>query len=245
MGHVHLTTGKGVSTSRRRLGWRSCLQKGCGRGFQARQYKQRYCQHPECLAEVRRWQGAKRQRKCRSQAEGRLRHAEAERQRRKEQAFQAQKPPESESVATDMPAEPCAWSRNRKYPAIFCNRPGCYESPRYSPRVPASYCGDDCCAAMRRVRDREHKWLRRKTKVGQFKRHLEYQAARAKLREGRVASGDMVSGQPLARSNLEARTVLFYWSDNDPSLDLSTPKEVISHDPQTHFSSRSRAPPAS
>jgi len=98
---------------------------------------------------------------------------------------------------------------------------------------------------MRRVRDREHKWLRRKTKVGQFKRHLEYQAARAKLREGRVASGDMVSGQPLARSNLEARTVLFYWSDNDPSLDLSIPKEVISHDPQTHFSSRSRAPPAS
>ena len=98
---------------------------------------------------------------------------------------------------------------------------------------------------MRRVRDREHKWLRRKTKVGQFKRHLEYQAARAKLREGRVASGDMVAGQPLARSNLEARTVLFYWSDNDPSLDLSIPKEVISHDPQTHFSSRSRAPPAS
>ena len=198
MGHAHLTTGKGVSTSRGRLGWRSCLQKGCGRGFQARQYKQRYCQHPECLAEVRRWQGAKRQRKCRSQAEGRLRHAEAERQRRKEQASQAQKPPESESVATDMPAEPCAWSRNRKYPAIFCDRPGCYEPPRYSPRVSASYCGDDCCAAMRQVGDRERKWLRRKTKAGRFKRQLEYQAARAKLREGRVASGDMVSGQPSA-----------------------------------------------
>ena len=57
MGHAHLTTGKGVSASGGRLGWRSCLRKGCGRRFQARRYNQRYCQDPECLREVRRWQG--------------------------------------------------------------------------------------------------------------------------------------------------------------------------------------------
>ena len=31
---------------------------------------------------------------------------------------------------------------------------------------------------MRRVLDRERKWLRRKTAVGRFKRQLEYQRAR-------------------------------------------------------------------
>ena len=31
---------------------------------------------------------------------------------------------------------------------------------------------------MRRVLDRERKWLRRNTKVGQFKRQLEYQRQR-------------------------------------------------------------------
>lgn len=245
MGRAHFTTGRGISASEGRLGWRSCLRKGCGRRFQARQYNQRYCQDPECLAEVRCWQGAKRQRKCRLQPEGRQRHAAAERQRRKQRASQAQKPPESEPAATDTPAEPCAWSRSRKFPEIFCDRPGCYEPPRDSPRVPASYCGDDCRAAMRRARDRERKWLRRKTEAGRFKRHLEYQAARAKRREGHVAFGDMAPGQSLARPDPKARTVLVHRRGSDPALDLSVPTEVIPHDPQTDPNSRPRAPPAS
>ena len=169
---------RGVSASGGRLGWRSCLRKGCGRTFQARRYNQRYCQDPECLREVRRWQGAKRQRKCRSQPEGRQRHAEAERQRRKQRASAV-------SAATanrvrcrrTATAENGAWSRSRRHPEIFCDRPGCYEPLRDSPRAPASYCGDDCRAAMRQARDRERKWLRRKTEAGRFKRRLEYQAA--------------------------------------------------------------------
>ena len=245
MGRAHLTTGRGVSTSRVRLGWRSCLRKGCGRRFQARQYNQRYCGDPECLREVRRWQGAKRQRKCRSQPEGRQRHAEAERQRRKQQASQAPRPPESEPAATDTTAEPCAWSRSRRFPEIFCDRPGCYEPPRDSLHAPASYCGDDCRTAMHQARDRERKWLRRKTKAGQFKRHLEYQAARAKRREGSVASGDIAPGQSSARSGPKARTVLVYRCGSDPALDLSASTEVTGHDPQTTPGSRPRAPPAS
>jgi hypothetical protein len=245
VGRAHLTTGRGVSASRGRLGWRSCLRKGCGRRFQARQYNQRYCQDPECLREVRRWQGAKRQRKCRSQAEGRQRHAEAERERRKQRASEPPKPSESESAAADTPAEPCAWSRSKKFPEVFCDRPGCYEPPRDSPRAAASYCGDDCRAAMRRVRDRQRKCLRRKTEAGQFKRCLEYQAARAKRREGPLACGDSTPGQSSARFGPKPSTVLLYRRGGDPALDLSAPTEVVAHDSKTSAGSRPRAPPAS
>jgi hypothetical protein len=245
VGHPDLTTGRDVSASVGRLGWRSCLRKGCGRRFQARQYNQRYCQEPECLGELRRWQGAKRQRKCRSQPGARQRHAEAERQRRKQRASEAQKPLKGEPAAADTSANSWAWSRSRRHPEIFCDRPGCYEPRRDSPRAAASYCGDDCRAAMRQARDRERKWLRRKTEAGRFKRHLEYQAAWAKRREDRVASGDIAPRRPAARSGTKASTVLVYRRDGDPALDLRAPTEVIAHDPQTTPGSRPRPPPAS
>ena len=118
-----------------------------------------------------------------------------------------------------------AWSRSRRHPEIFCDRPGCYEPPRDSPRAPASYCGDDCRAAMRQARDRERKWLRRKTEAGRFKRRLEYQAARAKRREDRVASGDTAPGRSSARSGTKAGhplgPVLFYRRDGDGSRRLT------------------------
>ena len=243
MGHAHLTASDGASASGGRLGWRNCLRKGCSRRFQARQYNQQYCRDPECLREVRRWQGAKRQRKRRSQPEGRQRHAEAERQRRKRRAAEAQKPLEGAPVAAD--TEPCAWSRSRKHPEVFCDRPGCYEPPRDSARAPASYCGDACRAAVRQARDRERKWLRRKTKAGRFKRHLEYQAARAKRRGARVAGSAIAPGRPTARSGMKASTVLVYRRDGDGTLDLRASTEVIAHDPQTTSGSRPRAPPTS
>ena len=83
MGHTKHTTGTRVSTTGRRLGWRSCLRKECGRRYLARHWKQRYCREPDCLREVRRWQATKRQRKRRATAEGREKHAQAERERRK------------------------------------------------------------------------------------------------------------------------------------------------------------------
>ena len=245
MGHAHLTTSRGVSTRRGRLGWRVCLRKECGRRFQAQRDNQRYCQDPECMREVQRWYAAKRQQKRRSQPEGRQRHAEAERQRRKRRASQPPKAPENPPLATDTPAEPCAWSRRRKIPEVFCDRPGCYEPPRDSPRTPASYCSDDCRAAMRRVRDRERKSLRRKTEAGRFKRRLEYRAAWAQRRKGHVASDATAAGLSSARSGAKAHTVLFYRCSNDPALNLSVPTEVTVHGPQTDSGSRPRAPPAS
>ncbi len=52
-----------------RLGWRTCLRKGCGRRYRARQWNQRYCQDPECLRLVHRWQATKRQRQRRATPE--------------------------------------------------------------------------------------------------------------------------------------------------------------------------------
>ena len=249
MGHGHLTADRGVWASGGRLGWRSCLRKGCGRRFQARRYNQRYCRDPECLGEVRRWQAAKRQRKRRSQPEARQRHAEAERQRRKRRASEAQKPSEDEAAAVDAKdtlAVYCgAWSRSRRHPQIFCDRPGCYEPLRDSPRAPASYCGDDCRAAMRRARDCERKWLRRKTEASRFKRRLEYRAARAKHRQAYVASGDMAPRRSAAQPGTKPGSVLFYRRDGDGTLDSRAPTEVIAHDPQRTLGSRPRPPPAS
>ena len=249
MGHAHLTTGGGVSTSGGRLGWRSCLRKGCGRRFQARQYNQRYCREPECLGEVHRWQAAKRQQKCRSQPGARQRHAEAERQRRQQRASEAPKPWEGEPTITDMEAgssaKSGAWSRSRRHPQIFCDRPGCYRPLRDSARAPASYCGDDCRAAMRRARDRERKWLKRKTQAGRFKRRLEYQAARTKRHQQRVTSGDIASRRSAARSSGRPGAVLFYRQDGDGSLDSQASTEVVAHDPQRTLGSRPRPPPTS
>jgi len=66
MGQSQHTNEGGVPARGRRLGWRTCLRKGCGRRFQARRHNQRYCREPECLSELRRWQAAKRQHKRRA-----------------------------------------------------------------------------------------------------------------------------------------------------------------------------------
>ena len=173
----------------------------------------------------------------------RQRHAEAERQRRKRPrgcpAAEARKPV----------ANSGAWSRSRRHPEIFCDRPGCYESPRDSPRAAAAYCGDDCRGAMHQARDRERKWLRRKTEAGRFKRRLEYQAARTKRRQDRVTSDGMTaewtSTQPDTKAGHSRGSVLFYRRDDDGALDSRAPREVIAHDSQRTPDSRPRPPPAS
>jgi hypothetical protein len=61
---------------------RICLRKGCGRKYQPRCWHQRYCQDPECLRQVRRWQAARRQAKRRQDAHVKAKHAQAEKERR-------------------------------------------------------------------------------------------------------------------------------------------------------------------
>jgi hypothetical protein len=59
-----------------------CLRKGCGRRYQPRRWNQRYCQDPECLRQLRRWQAAQRQTRRREDDTVKAEHAAAERARR-------------------------------------------------------------------------------------------------------------------------------------------------------------------
>jgi hypothetical protein len=154
MGQNQSTTARTKPASSRSLGRRVCLRKGCGREYQARSWNQRYCQDPPCLREVHRWQAAKRQQARRNCPTHRQAHAAAERQRRAHRRREGQ--------AGVFSAETPRVVTQRKHSGDFCDRPGCYEPRRASARAPARYCGDTCRHALRRVRDREGQWLRRR-----------------------------------------------------------------------------------
>jgi len=161
------------STTAGRLPLRLCLRKNCGNRFRPNRWNQRYCQQPDCLREVRRWQAAKRQRRRRESPQQRQQHAQAERQRREQKKQRVT----SQNTATEPSSseQDRAWSRSKSSFEDFCDRPGCYEARRSSSRATARYCSDDCRQALRRVTDRERKWLRRNTSAGRFKRRMEYQ----------------------------------------------------------------------
>jgi hypothetical protein len=234
------------SASGRRLGWRICLRKGCGRRYRARQWNQRYCREPECLEEVRRWQARKRQRQRRAAPEGRKSHAEAERARRQRSAAHG-KPSSRDScppIATAGSSR--AWSRSK---APLCDRPGCYEPPRDSRRAPSAYCSDPCRGAMRQVKDRERKWLVRNTKGGQRKRRLEYHAAAKKrLPLPGANPGAARFGGELAGGRARIAVGGYRCSDKAgvplPQSGRRGSPGVAHHDSQTGVDGRPRAPPA-
>jgi len=242
MGQVQHTKHCHVSARGRRLGWRTCLRKGCGRRFKARRQNQRYCQELECRKELHRWQAAKRQQKRRAGAEGRRRHAEAERQRRKRKASAGETSQEGQPAPTA--ADPARGHAAQKHPEVFCDRPGCYEPVRESTCAPASYCGDDCRAAMNQVRDRERKCLRRNDPEVRNQRHLEYQATSVKRRRRRVAADNStVSASSAPPRPLPA--AVFHSGFTDAwRLDFKDSREPNRHDPQANPSPRPRAPPA-
>jgi hypothetical protein len=160
----------------RRPRTRVCLRKGCGRKYQPRRWNQHYCQDPECLRLVRRWQAAKRQAKRRQDEAAQSQHAEAERVRRQRipASPQAPKPPEIAAAR--------GHAANIFSPTPLCDRPGCHEPPLKSGRSQARYCCSSCRQAVRRVVDRERKWQFRGTFRGRRAREQEYQAARARRR---------------------------------------------------------------
>jgi len=93
------STGKDRRSARgRRPRRRTCLRKGCGRKYLPRRWNQRYCQDPECLREVRRWQAARRQAKRRRDIRVKAQHTQAEKERR-ERAKVAPKAIENPEIA--------------------------------------------------------------------------------------------------------------------------------------------------
>jgi hypothetical protein len=237
MGQLQHTTEGNGSTRGRRLRPRICLRQGCGRTYQPRRWNQRYCQDPDCQRQVRRWQAAKRQRKRRGDADGREKHAQTERERRKRR--QAESYGLSADGSSSGDVRPPAWSRSKKFPETFCDRPGCYAAARSSDRAPARYCGDACRSALGRVRDRERKWLRRTTSAGRYKRQLEYERARRRRRGG--------CGVPPAagRQDVPARprAVVNYRASPPERLTWPGWKEDRRDDRETSAGSGPRSPP--
>ena len=82
VGTLHSTQCHSRLPRARRPRPRICLRKGCGRKYLPRRWNQRYCQDPECLREVRRWQAARRQAKRRQDIGVNAQHARAQKERR-------------------------------------------------------------------------------------------------------------------------------------------------------------------
>jgi hypothetical protein len=82
VGTLHSTQCHSRLPRARRPRPRICLRKGCGRKYLPRRWNQRYCQDPECLREVRRWQAARRQAKRRQDIGVKAQHAQAQKERR-------------------------------------------------------------------------------------------------------------------------------------------------------------------
>ena len=238
MGHLQDTSKRASSARTGPFPPRTCARKGCGQSFQACHWRQRYCQDPSCMRELRRWQALKRQRRRRATPEGRRQHAQAERQRRRREAC-------GEEMSSDNTrrerAEQFAWSRNEGIPEVFCDRPGCYQPPRPSQRGPAQYCGDDCRGVMRRVRDRERKWCSRKRYAGRYKRELEYQRARFRRRHQCSVTANTASHSVSAK----ARAVGGYRAATQQPVSCCTWKEACHGNRKTSVGSGPRAPPTS
>jgi len=169
---------------RRRFPRRTCLRKGCGRRFLPRSWNHRYCPDSDCRRLVRQWQNRKRQQRRRSTEEGLRAHREAESRRRKRNR-EARKAAAREQ-SDRLPKLPRGHGAKGE---SSCDRPGCYHPPRPSTNGQARYCGVSCRQALRRVLDRERKWLLRQTRAGRFKRRLEAARRSRRARCDRSAAG--------------------------------------------------------
>ncbi len=143
-------------TSPRRPRARLCLRKGCGRRYRPQRWNQRYCQDPECRRLLRRWQAARRQARRRQDEAVQAQHAQAERARRRRAPTLPQAPQRARVEAVRGHA-----AKIFSVPPL-CARPGCHDTAPKSGRSQACYCCPACRQAVRRVRQRERKWLKRR-----------------------------------------------------------------------------------
>ncbi len=249
MGQQQLTGSDTVSASTSPFPPRPCHRKGCKAVFVPRRWNQRFCQAPECLRELRRWQAAKRQQRRRRRADVRRQHAEAERDRRRRRREEARVGQAAQSCAASCSPFPgsrgkrCAWSRSKKNLGDFCDRPGCYEPLRPSCRAPAHYCSDTCREAEHRVRDRERKYRRRKEKVAD-RWSCDENGCTRRDRSPRPCNAvsdrdpDTNCGRPIRVRGYRSPPAATVPSRETPE------EEVPKHDRETSTGRRPRAPPS-
>ena len=241
MGQHQNTSDRGsLARSGQRLRPRVCLRKGCDRRYQPSRWNQRYCQDPACLLEVRRWQAARRQHKRRQEPENRKQHAAAEAERRKRRRELGKDACQHAAACPENGSNRQAWSRSKANSEFFCDRPGCYAPRRVSHRAPARYCSDDCRGCVRRVRDRERKWLKRNTYTDCHPHRQRHET----VLPWQGFSPRRPSAVPRNRTTSSVRNYgtndgsgLFYWRFE--------PKEVRNDHQETHPGSRPRPPPTS
>jgi len=216
---------------------RACLRKGCAQTYQPLRWNQRYCQDPDCLRALRRWQAARRQREHRRSPKNRQRHASTEAARRQRQRETSKTTGQDKNLRP--PDTRRAWSRSKNNSQDLCGRPGCYEAPRASYRAPSRYCGDDCRQAIRRVRDRERKWL--------IRNRVATCGKRGTGRKTRSQTSQSVPRNPCASSRDGGSfSVGDYRASNHDGLSCHSHQPRENHhddDPKTHPCFRPRSPP--
>jgi hypothetical protein len=164
--------------------WRICLLKGCEQRFQPSHPLQRYCSKL-CQQAARDWQCWRAARRYRATAQGRQQRCAQsqryrERQRLRRAAAAAEQAAQEEAADQQAAQEEAADQREgQRYPDFSedfsgtpCRRPGCYELFQPRPHEPAQcFCCSACRRALRRVLDREARWLRRRRRrlAGRFR----------------------------------------------------------------------------
>ena len=140
-----------------RSGWRRCLLKECGCGFEPSCARRRYCSEACCQA-ARGWQVWIAQWAYRHSEKGRAARREQCRRRRARQ--QEKQPPAASGPAAETAREGHQkTARRRLGKKIPCRRPGCYEGFVRSARSPwKRFCSALCREALRMVRLREQRW---------------------------------------------------------------------------------------
>ena len=141
---------------------RKCLLKGCGNWFRPELPLARYCGHP-CRAAARRWTrwwAAWRYRRTEHGRQCRREQCRRRRERLRQRRNEALSEPDSPRQAEPPACEGHHKDADRK--KIPCRRPGCYRRFTVSRRSPHQrFCNGFCRKALRRVIQREQRWLNR------------------------------------------------------------------------------------
>lgn len=171
MGKSHSTTHRCSHAKARRPRSRKCLRQGCPHRFRPRVYTARYCSDA-CRKKVRAWRRWKKRKEDPEVREQRRAQSIRYRERYDWPAYMR----EYRARRLDHSKARKGSPPSKKKP---CNRPGCYELFTSHARSPhQKYCSRPCRNALRRLRDRLQRWVKRITQARRQLRAQEYERRR-------------------------------------------------------------------
>ena len=137
----------------RQFHWRTrlCLLKGCEQPFRPTHPRSRYCSS-ECCTQARRWSRKRAHTRYRKTAKGKERRRLQLHRYRLRQKQRVTRPQQKTKEGDP----------NEIKQGVLCSRAGCYERVYVDRRSPLKkYCCSLCYRAVRRVIERERRWLYR------------------------------------------------------------------------------------